>query len=569
MKRALPAVAFLLLAAQAAVAAPIVRQLPVTFPTRLSPGLVYTFVLGLYDGPGEDADRLWQEGPVSIKVQPDKTITHLLGSQRPFSDRVDFSQQLWVQWTGGGETRRVRLGVVPYAMHSLGAESRGADGLSCWDLDGSGTCDIATEDVDGSGVCDAADCRGPQGDKGDAGDTGPAGPAGAQGEQGPQGIAGNLALAGKLCPGNSVLRGFDGEGNLVCTPLSNYPPVLAPIGDKQAAAGALVEFTVEATDLNGDPLTYSATGLPDGATFSTADRLFSWTPAANQVGPHTVTFSVSDGAESDSEAVSILVADPVSPACGGCHGDGGQVHSGVDGTPNTADDAPNVMTVNVGGAWVSVWDGGWWDSQQGGNAATQQGGHGDPDGKEEGNASLTPACVSCHDISLPPGTHLDGVYNSLGSENAVPDNPSTPRAKGNQNANTAHLVQEYFTRYPANGAGAWGVQVAVDNYCALACHAANSVPDMRHEQDTLQSDPNHGSVEFGTHYTYATPAGSILDVDLTTDAAGLPNFAPCVSCHNPHGSANTDVVSAGPAARNKMLVKDWYRATTLCKDCHL
>jgi hypothetical protein len=36
----------------------------------------------------------------------------------------------------------------------------GADGVTCWDLNGNGTCDLATEDQDGDGICDGADCQG-------------------------------------------------------------------------------------------------------------------------------------------------------------------------------------------------------------------------------------------------------------------------------------------------------------------------------------------------------------------------------------------------------------------------
>lgn len=43
----------------------------------------------------------------------------------------------------------------------------GEDGLSCWDLDGSGTCD-ATEDIDSDGLCTAVDCQGAQGPEGPA-----------------------------------------------------------------------------------------------------------------------------------------------------------------------------------------------------------------------------------------------------------------------------------------------------------------------------------------------------------------------------------------------------------------
>jgi hypothetical protein len=44
----------------------------------------------------------------------------------------------------------------------------GEDGISCWDLDGSGNCN-GDEDVDGSGDCDALDCQGPEGPPGPTG----------------------------------------------------------------------------------------------------------------------------------------------------------------------------------------------------------------------------------------------------------------------------------------------------------------------------------------------------------------------------------------------------------------
>jgi hypothetical protein len=45
----------------------------------------------------------------------------------------------------------------------------GADGLSCWDLNGNGLPDLATEDVNGDDVVDALDCVGEQGPQGDPG----------------------------------------------------------------------------------------------------------------------------------------------------------------------------------------------------------------------------------------------------------------------------------------------------------------------------------------------------------------------------------------------------------------
>ncbi len=69
-------------------------------------------------------------------------------------------------------------------------------GLSCWDLDGDGIFDVATEDLNPNGYPDAGDCQGavgvagPAGPMGPIGATGPMGPMGPQGATGPQGPAG-------------------------------------------------------------------------------------------------------------------------------------------------------------------------------------------------------------------------------------------------------------------------------------------------------------------------------------------------------------------------------------------
>jgi len=93
----------------------------------------------------------------------------------------------------------------------------------------------------------------------------------------------------------------------------NNPPVLSPIGNKSILEGASLSFTVSATDADGDSLTYSASGLPAGASFNNSTGAFSWTPAANQSGSYPVTFTVSDGSASDNETVSIIVTDVNQP----------------------------------------------------------------------------------------------------------------------------------------------------------------------------------------------------------------------------------------------------------------
>jgi hypothetical protein len=92
----------------------------------------------------------------------------------------------------------------------------------------------------------------------------------------------------------------------------NRPPILAPIGDRIGTEGELLEFTITATDLDGDVLTYSASDLPSGATFDPFAQKFSWTPGYDQSGNHTIEFTVTDNGspvEVDSEVVTITVGN--------------------------------------------------------------------------------------------------------------------------------------------------------------------------------------------------------------------------------------------------------------------
>ncbi|MBI3994818.1 MAG: S8 family serine peptidase [Nitrospirae bacterium] len=90
-------------------------------------------------------------------------------------------------------------------------------------------------------------------------------------------------------------------------PPSNQAPILNPIGPQSLNEGSLLTITVNASDPDGDTLTYSATGLPFGSSFDSATRTFSWTPDYTQSGLYSVTFTVSDGSLTDSETVPITV----------------------------------------------------------------------------------------------------------------------------------------------------------------------------------------------------------------------------------------------------------------------
>ncbi len=92
----------------------------------------------------------------------------------------------------------------------------------------------------------------------------------------------------------------------------NQAPVLASIGAKSVQEGSALTFAISATDADNDVLTYSATGLPTGSSFTVATKSFSWTPGTGTAGSYSVTFRVQDpGTLSDSETVTITVLPPV------------------------------------------------------------------------------------------------------------------------------------------------------------------------------------------------------------------------------------------------------------------
>jgi hypothetical protein len=107
------------------------------------------------------------------------------------------------------------------------------------------------------------------------------------------------------------------RGNLdpfCMVPVVNAPPVLVPIGSQAVNVGQPVVLLLMASDADGDPLAFSATGLPNGAIFMDGGNgmaSFDWTPA--QAGNTAITFSVSDGMASDSERVVITAGSVNAP----------------------------------------------------------------------------------------------------------------------------------------------------------------------------------------------------------------------------------------------------------------
>ena len=117
------------------------------------------------------------------------------------------------------------------------------------------------------------------------------------------------------------VRAVGTDGNSGFTPVvssrtfvSNNDPVLNAIANQAVAAGQLLTFDVGATDIDGDPLTYSVENLPSFGILIANDNgtaTLAFQPSANDVGTYSIIVTVSDGrGGSDSQVVEITVVSP-------------------------------------------------------------------------------------------------------------------------------------------------------------------------------------------------------------------------------------------------------------------
>jgi PKD repeat protein len=85
----------------------------------------------------------------------------------------------------------------------------------------------------------------------------------------------------------------------------NRKPVIEPVSNQTVDENTLLSFTVNATDPDGDALTYLADNIPVGATF--ISQSFDWTPGYEQAGLYVLNFGASDGDLQDVDSAIITV----------------------------------------------------------------------------------------------------------------------------------------------------------------------------------------------------------------------------------------------------------------------
>ncbi|MCK5706267.1 MAG: tandem-95 repeat protein [Candidatus Aureabacteria bacterium] len=98
-----------------------------------------------------------------------------------------------------------------------------------------------------------------------------------------------------------VVTVSDGNGgstwNLINIPVynKNNVPVITSSAITSATEDSAYTYDVNATDSDGDTITYSLTVKPTGMVINSSTGLISWTPSQTNVGSNSVTISISDG----------------------------------------------------------------------------------------------------------------------------------------------------------------------------------------------------------------------------------------------------------------------------------
>uniref|UniRef100_UPI0039C6F2A7 Ig-like domain-containing protein n=1 Tax=Nostoc sp. CCY 9925 TaxID=3103865 RepID=UPI0039C6F2A7 len=114
----------------------------------------------------------------------------------------------------------------------------------------------------------------------------------------------NLVAGGKLDPNESTKQrslvfynpqGMQFSYDLVVLAQLNQAPVIQTQPNKEIIGGQFYSYDVNASDPNGDSLTYKLLASPDGMTIDSTTGLISWNTTTSNIGNQIISLEVSDG----------------------------------------------------------------------------------------------------------------------------------------------------------------------------------------------------------------------------------------------------------------------------------
>jgi len=126
-------------------------------------------------------------------------------------------------------------------------------------------------------------------------------------------------------------------------PPVNHAPIITSIPGDTAIVGIEYTYDVEATDPDGDILTYSLTVKPDDMSIDSGTGLISWIPTSLQIGTNDITAKVSDGEKSDTQSFTIT-ANPKTYTITATAKSGGSISPSGDITVNEGTDKTFTIT---------------------------------------------------------------------------------------------------------------------------------------------------------------------------------------------------------------------------------